>query len=192
MRKSRPPQPKKRPSREAWADARASREAIGTSFEALAKKLGVTQQAVCKRAKTEGWSDGRNLEPIIVQKALAKVYAGAEVGGTTGATTSSVEILEAEAQRRADVLLRHQREWDAVRAVFGEAVKLGEDGKPAAMDTGERYQKGRAAKVVAEALTVIQMGERRAYGLGALDTLPDDGKALLEVRRVPRSTTPTD
>lgn len=133
-------------SRETWADIRAEREA-GASFDTLAQRYGVSKTAIIKRAKAEGWSDGQDVGEIIRRKVTEKVTGAV----TTGNPKKRAEAIDAAAERGAEVVRRHQAEWEDHRARFGSVPADFEDGK--------------LAKISAEMLRIRQEGERRAWGL---------------------------
>ena len=61
-----------------WETIRAEREA-GKSFPELAKKHGVSHQAIQKRAKNEGWGDGADIG-VTVRRKVAEKVAGVVAG----------------------------------------------------------------------------------------------------------------
>lgn len=141
-----------------WASIRAEREA-GASFPELAKKYGISHQAIQKRAKEEGWSDGRDVADTIRRKVAEKV-----AGVVAPCNPKKLaEAIDAAADRTAAVVERHRQEWNEHRARFGSAPASFEDGK--------------LAKISAEMLRLRQDGERRAWGLDA-----DTAKADLIVK----------
>ncbi|MFN7197602.1 MAG: hypothetical protein ACK4MJ_10585, partial [Hylemonella sp.] len=127
---------------------RAAREP-GASFPELAEKYGVSHQAIQKRAKAEGWGDGTDVADTIRRKVAEKV------AGVVAACNQKkkAEAIDAAAERGADVVRRHQAEWEDHRARFGSVPADFEDGK--------------LAKISAEMLRIRQEGERRAWGLDA-------------------------
>lgn len=133
-------------SADQWATIRAEREA-GASFPELADKYGVSHQAIQKRAKAEGWGDGTDVADTIRRKVAEKV------AGVVAACNQKkkAEAIDAAAERGAEVVRRHQAEWEDHRARFGSVPDSFEDGK--------------LAKISAEMLRIRQEGERRAWGL---------------------------
>ena len=141
-----------------WDSVRAEREA-GASFPELAAKFGTSHQAIQKRAKVEGWGDGRDVGEIIRKKVSEKV-AGVVAGCNT---KKKAEAIEAAASKAAAVVDMHKGEWAAHRDRFGA--------------TTEDFEDGKLAKINAEMLKIRQEGERRAHGLDA-----DVGKSDVTVR----------
>lgn len=133
-------------SADQWETIRAEREA-GASFPELADKYGVSHQAIQKRAKAEGWGDGADVAGAIRRKVAEKV------AGVVAACNQKkkAEAIDAAAERGAEVVRRHQAEWEDHRARFGSVPADFEDGK--------------LAKISAEMLRIRQEGERRAWGL---------------------------
>lgn len=133
-------------SADQWAAIRAEREA-GASFPELAEKYGVSHQAIQKRAKAEGWGDGTDVADTIRRKVAEKV------AGVVAACKhkKKAEAIDAAAERGAEVVRRHQAEWEDHRARFGSVPADFEDGK--------------LAKISAEMLRIRHEGERRAWGL---------------------------
>ena len=56
---------------------------------------------------------------------------------------------------RAQILTRHRQEWPAVRAQLYKAIKSTD------------YDQARTVKAAAEAMKVVQDGERKAWGIDA-------------------------
>lgn len=71
------------------------------------------------------------------------------------------------------VLTRHRKEWDVPRGLLGEAVQA-----RTSMGTQEAFERAKLAKIAAETLTLVQMGECRAYGIKSGDVGP-----VIEVER---------
>jgi hypothetical protein len=140
-------------SRDQWETIRAEREA-GASFPELAAKWGVSHQAIQKRAKAEGWGDGQDVAQAIRRKIAEKV-AGVVASCNP---KKRAEAIDAAADRSAEVVRRHQTEWEDHRARFGSV--------PADFDDGK------LAKISAEMLKIRQEGERRAWGLDEASAQP--------------------
>ena len=141
-----------------WDSVRAEREA-GSSFRELAARHGVSDAAIVKRAKSEGWSDGKDVAEVIRRKVSEKVSGIV----STGNPKKKAEAIEAAASKAAAVVDMHKGEWAAHRDRFGA--------------TTEDFEDGKLAKINAEMLKIRQEGERRAHGLDA-----DVGKSDVTVR----------
>jgi hypothetical protein len=140
-------------SKETWSDIRAEREA-GASFPELASKYGVSHQAIQKRAKAEGWSDGTDVAEVIRRKVAEKV---ARVVASSN-PQKRAESIDAAAEKSASVVRMHQAEWEDHRARFGSVP--------------EDFESGKLAKISAEMLRIRQDGERKAWGLDEASAQP--------------------
>ena len=90
---------------EQWTDVRAEREA-GTSFPDLAKKYGVSHQAIQKRAKKEGWSNGEDVQEVVRRKVAEKV-AGVVA---TESPKKRAEAIDAAADKAGKIVERHRKD----------------------------------------------------------------------------------
>ncbi len=131
-----------------WSDARAHREA-GGSFREVAEKIGCDASLIHRRAKTEGWSDGKDIEEVVRRRAAEKVNG--VVNSVDPAKRSAA--IDAAAEKLAAKSAQHKVEWDAPRKIAYESFKH------------DDVLKMRMAKCFAETLKIIQEGERRAWGL---------------------------
>jgi hypothetical protein len=140
-------------TREQWVEVRAKREA-GASFPALAKEYGISHQAIQKRAKAAGWSDGSDVAHEIRRKAAARV-----AGVIESDPVKKAAAIESEAGRLAEVVDRHRQEWKIVTTLRAEALINRRD-KPQLA-----FTKLKIAKITAELTQIQQTGERKAWGL---------------------------
>lgn len=140
-------------SRDQWETIRAEREA-GETFDALAQRHGVSKTAIIKRSKAEGWSDGEDVAALIRRKVTEKVSGVV----TAENPKKRAAAIDAAADRSAEVVRRHQTEWEDHRTRFGSV--------PADFDDGK------LAKISAEMLKIRQEGERRAWGLDEASAQP--------------------
>lgn len=143
-----------------WIEARQKWEADPSlTFEALAEQLGLTRQAVSKKANANGWAKVGALRQVVEKaqfKADAKVaQVASEAGQVAGATTKKDQraTFEASVEIRADVIDRHRSDWAEHRKNF----KISE--------IKDDFENGKKAKISAEMLLIRQKGERAAYGL---------------------------
>lgn len=107
----------------------------------------MSKTAIIKRSKAEGWSDGEDVAALIRRKVTEKVSGVV----TAENPKKRAAAIDAAADRSAEVVRRHQAEWEDHRTRFGSV--------PA--DFGD----GKLAKISAEMLKIRQEGERRAWGL---------------------------
>lgn len=153
-------------SKETWADIRAEREA-GASFGELAEKYGVDKAAIVRRAKAEGWSDGQDVAEIIRRKVTEKL-----TGTSPTAPEKKAAAIDAAAERAAELVRRHQEETNAAR----ERLYSGLKAHKAAVtkeDKALAFEDLKAAKIAAEALSIIQRLERINWGLDETNAKPE-------------------
>ena len=137
-----------------WENVRAEREA-GASFPELAGRHDVSHQAIQKRAKAEGWSDGQDVAELIRRKVAEKV-AGVVA---TENPKKKAEAIASAAEHGASVIREHQAEWEAHRKHFGSVP--------------DDFEAGKHMKISAEALTIRQRGERLSHGLDVAENKPE-------------------
>ena len=131
---------------EQWAEIRVRREA-GESFGSLAQAFGVSDVAILKRARKEGWGDGTDVGAAVRRKVSEKVsgvVSGANLAEKAAAIDRAAEI-------GAEIIAKHQQDWEDHRAFF--------------KSVSQDFDAGRHAKINAEALKILQEGERKAYNL---------------------------
>ena len=144
-----------RVTKDQWQEARARREA-GSSITDVAAWLGVDRAHVSRRAKAEEWGDGSDVEATIRQKVTEKVTRVV----TAHDPKKKAEAVEAEAQRRAAVQLRHRDEWDGHIPLLQDAISQ------------KDFDAAKVAKITAETIAIRQAGERKAWGLDAEPAAP--------------------
>jgi hypothetical protein len=133
-------------ARHDWETIRAEYEA-GASQSELSRKFAVSRTAIQKHIEAEGWS--QDIEPILQRKVAEKV-AGVVAGCNP---QKKAEALDAAADRRAAVEIRHQAEWDDHKALLQAAI------------TRKDFEAAKLAKITAETLKIRQEGERKAWRL---------------------------
>lgn len=157
----------------------------GESVAALARRFGLSRQAIMKRAAKEGWT--QDAEERINRAARAKVGQYDSVPGT-----SKEQAIEAEATRRAGIIQGHRGLFESVRVLFGEALAArevrevkGADGKLRKKGgTRAAFELMRLAKLGADTAFKVMAGERMAYGIAEGEErpgaeLPEDDLAIL-------------
>lgn len=164
------------PAKADWPRIRAEYEAGGplASHGELAKRHGVSRQAVQRRCSLEGWR--QNLEPAVARAAAQKL-AGIVAGGDPEKTQQAIER---EAERRASIVERHRAEWgdavqlrrEALDLRFPNAADLEAVGADpvAAMElrrarVAAAFEAMKLAKITTEAIAIQQQGERKAHRL---------------------------
>jgi hypothetical protein len=164
------PKPADKPAKRApvdWVRVRAVYEAGGpaSSFRALGEAFGVSHTAVRNRANAEAWR--QDLEPAIRNAVTAKVSGVV----STGNPQKTAEAIESEADRRVAVIERHRAEWaesrERILAGLRRHREADQGTVPADRRLGklEAFEDLKAAKIAAEALMIVQTGERRAHRL---------------------------
>lgn len=152
---------------EQWQEIRAKREIEGRNLQELAKEYGVSHQAISKRAKKEGWDDGSNHEEAIRRRVAKKV---ARLNATSSPTKLN-EAIEAEAQRRAELIERHRAEWESLRNLELRAI--------ADKDDKDRIDKARALKLLVDQMVARQNQERKLWGVD-VELSIDEVKAMTD------------
>lgn len=158
----------------------------GSTIETVAAEVGVEAKLV-KAWKAEGkW--------VVSTRAAAGLSARAgELANNFKVKMSELgkplsdEVAASEAARevgqefavdvRAEVLSRHRKEWSAPRKVAYEALQQAQKG-----DIAGGFERAKLAKITAETLTLVQVGECRAYGINH-DARAGDGQTVVVVER---------
>lgn len=158
----------------------------GATIDTVAAEVGVEPKLI-RAWKAEGkW--------VVATKAAAGLSARAaelannfKVRMSQIGTPLSDEVAAAEAARevgqefavdvRAEVLSRHRKEWAAPRKVAYEALRQAGKG-----DVAGAFERAKLAKITAETLTLVQVGECRAFGLNH-DARAGDGQTVVVVER---------
>lgn len=91
------------------------------SLRQIADEHGITHGAINKRAKKENWE--RDLQAKIKAKAEAKVSKAAVSRAVSADTASEKEIVEANAQMQADLVLAHRDDIRRQRALVGKLLE---------------------------------------------------------------------
>lgn len=168
-------------------DAPAIRQKYGDDVKAAARALWEGDPQITKRqvadelnipyATVDKWSKGgdsgtgdkwvkRTDDMSERAHAAADTYKGKLSDLGPEVTTEQQQQAVADAaeetavQLRAGVLNRHRKEWNVPRALINEAV------------TARSFDKAKLAKITAEALKLVQDGERKAWGI---DSGPEGG-----------------
>lgn len=129
-----------------WEAIRAEYEA-GASQSDLARRYGLSRTAIQKRIKAEGWmQDVSHTIDRLTEAKVAGVVAGCN-------PQKKAEALDAAAERKAAVIMRHKAEWDRHKVLMDEAL------------ANEDFNAAKLAKITAETLKIRQDGERRAWGI---------------------------
>lgn len=136
----------------------------------VAKLAGVSQPAVLKRMRREGWAkvaDQSDLARRAYDRADGEsIGVASDIEPQHPASTGPVAgvIVETAVQLRAKVIDRHRKEWDGARNFIYKAIQ------------NQDFDKAKLGKITAEALKIVQDGERKAWGLDK-----DDEKSQVTV-----------
>ncbi len=188
-------------SPEQWAVARAQWEGDpSVTFGDIAENLGTSRQAVQLQSKRKGWQRRLALEELAVRAqeeadanvthfAPRKPESEADVYVTTpefqqrapiarelpsvpvglSSEQAVAAVTQQAVDKRAEVLTTHRKEWVAVRGVAYKALK------------SKDMVEAKVSKILAEAVKVLQDGERRAWGLDGEPPKPGQPGASVQV-----------
>jgi hypothetical protein len=132
-----------------WQQIRSEYEA-GSSQSALSKKYNVSRKAIQKHILKETWTQdlGKAINNAVQMKVAGIV--------TSCDFAKKAEAIDAEAEKRVEIVRNHREEWQSVRQLSREAAKE------------KNFEKAKLAKITAETIQIIQSGERKAWGLDQL------------------------
>lgn len=182
------PKPNGRPPKvteQRWLEAQARWEREPTEgHSSIAAWLGVSRELVRQKAAEMGWQRRADLPHVVAvahMKADAhflpaqvpgeEVQQAPAVARPPAVPSARVEGAadERSSELRADIAVRHRREWGVVRALLNEAVTVRDLGK------------AKLAKVAAETLKVTQDGERKAWGMDVPEAASGAGGTTVKV-----------
>jgi AcrR family transcriptional regulator len=170
----------------------------GATLDTVAAEVGVEVKMVRAWKGAGKWSPAPKAMPNLSARAgqLADAF---KVRMSQLGKPLTDEVAAAEAAReaseefavdvRAEVLSRHRKEWAAPRKVAYEALQQAGKG-----DVAGGFERAKLAKITAETLTLVQVGECRAYGLNH-DARSADDRTVVVVERgaaAPAVATGTD
>lgn len=127
--------------------------------------LPVSHVAVFKRARKEGWAKKVCLKSIVERAHRQADKVNLPVNEKSGPLTDAEAV-----DLRSEIIDTHRREWKDHRGLFPLSAMAVEGGLKLAQ----------AAKSAADMLKVRQDGERRAWGLDALETETTSGNKTIE------------
>lgn len=158
----------------------------GSTIETVAAEVGVDHKLI-RSWKAEGkWvSSARGMTGMSARAAeLANNFKVkmSDLGQPIDNEAAAAEVAAAASQEfavdvRAQVLDRHRKEWAAPRKVAYEALQQAGKG-----DVAGGFERAKLAKITAETLTLVQVGECRAFGINH-DARAGDGQTLVVVER---------
>lgn len=135
-----------------WEKIRAEYEA-GATMGRLSKIHGVDKAAISRRAKKEGWT--QDITGSVNRLAEAKVNGIVN----TVDPQKKAEAIDAAATRKAEIVFKHQNDWEQYRLRSAARAEEGFEGL-------------KCNKIEAETLRIMQDGERKAYGIVDADMRP--------------------
>jgi hypothetical protein len=152
-----------------WIAARALYEGdLKITMSQVADEFGISAITVKRRSQEERWT--KRVETLadmserahhLADSAKSKLDAiGPELTSAApeDAEAAKAEVqkqvtIEAGAEARAKIIERHREEWKAPRQLAYEAIK------------DRNFDRAKLAKISSETLTLIQAGERKAWGI---------------------------
>lgn len=141
-----------------WGEVRSRWESDpreGYTWIVSEMNLGVSDVAVLKRARKEGWAKKASLKTIVERaQARADEKVSRKVSGEVSTLTTSDAV-----DLRASVIEKHRDEWAEHRETFTLPLLTGEE---------SGLNMSRIAKMTAETIRIRQQGEREAWGLDAV------------------------
>lgn len=155
------------------AGCRATYESTpGMTFDALARDTGIPRPTLQRWAREFEWKKMPQVMPQVNAKAAEMVnkikMKMSELGVPMSDHVAAEEAAKAVAEQnaveiRAAVLDRHRKEWAAPRKIAYDAMKNND------------LDKAKLAKLAAETLQIVQIGESRAFGLNEANRGADGG-----------------
>jgi IS30 family transposase len=180
---------------EQWLAARMRWEADPTCSGAeIARELEVARNTVNQRIKKYNWKRVSNQADLArrahdrADEAAAKVEldqrkerAKALIAEGREQEAAAIQergeqTVETAIDMRATILSRHRTELDKSRSLIYKAIE------------SDDFDKAKLGKITAEALVIVQNGERKAWGMDAEDKNAGPGgevKVVIERREVP-------
>ena len=134
---------------EAWEQIRAGFE-VGATFSDLARRFGISRQAISKRSKAENWQ----VDPAAAEQIKVRVASR-----VTSDPAKKEAALDQVADQAAEIVRLHRADWAGHRGLF--PLK----------DLAQDFNLGKAAKISCEMIALRQRAERAAWGLDD----PDQG-----------------
>ncbi len=172
----------------ARAAARAIYEATpGCTVSRVFEEMGgkVPEGTLRRWKASDGWKSAARTVPDLAGRAgqLANTFKVkmSELGKPLSDDAAAAEVArEVSTQHavevRAAVLDRHRKEWSAPRKLAYEAISK------ANTDPAGAFERAKLAKITAETLQIVQVGECRAFGLNH-DARGSDGGTVVVIER---------
>lgn len=163
----------KRLTAEDWSEIRTLYETGGVPVGQLAERFDVSRTMIYRRIREEDWqqevADRANRIAVSTLSKLSGLPAGQEM-------MHREQVIEREAEARAQVVLRQRNDWEAARPLLDEAVRILREPDYFPPDAkrgsfGPAARRKMAAEILklysamANTFTNSQEAERRAYGI---------------------------
>lgn len=177
-------------TKEQWLEQRMLWEANPTYLaKDVAAALGVSEAAVSQRIKKQEWKrvgsqteiarrayDKADQEAAEEARREAKEKAQKLIaeGKAEEARKEQVRVeqtTELAVDMKASILNRHRKELDGSRNIIYEAIR------------NKDFEKAKLGKITAEALCIVQNGERKAWGFDSEEKNPTAGEVRVVIER---------
>ena len=161
----------------------------GATCQSVADATGVPEGTIKRWKWEEKWTPKPRTLPDLSGRAgeLANTFKirMSELGKPLDDKVAAAEVekelsTEHAINVRAAVIDRHRKEWSAPRALAYDAIKKAKSG-----DVEAGYALGKLAKISAETLQIIQVGESRAFGLDQKAKSDDNTVVVIEREATP-------
>lgn len=152
----------------------------------VAAEVGVDAYWVRRWKREQGWK-----KALVTVKGLSAMAGAAadkfkvrmsELGKPLDDEAAAAEAAKEVAvdfavDLRAGVIDRHRKEWSAPRKIAYEAIQQAGKG-----DVAGAFERAKLAKITSETLSLIQLGECRAFGISS-EARGADGQTVVVVER---------
>ena len=141
----------------------------GMSLGQLAEVSGIPKRTLQIYSRDQSWTklletkhggstpEAQEAAAMFAGQAVEQAKVAADTQGVLDENSKALtDPLPAE---REALLARHKEEWKVPRALSAQAMKL------AATNPMQAFERAKLAKITSENLTLVQNGERKAYGI---------------------------
>ena len=144
---------------EQWEQARAEYEVRGVSFGEIAKQFGVSDVAVGKRARKDGWVQGKSSDIVDKKICAIKMLHDAEVQSSDLSQTFRTTIDDVVRERlEADILFA---QLDKALMLKAHAI-LAKVEKPEEWETMTRGRRNLAPQTASDRGTTVNVNQQQA------------------------------
>lgn len=135
-------------TKDQWEEIRAKREGTGVSFKKLADEYGVSDAAIVKRSKSEGWSDGSD-ENAIANKLAMRECLKKQIAETVNRRREyQKQLQETRAAIKKELVSEYKESGDKPGFIYVMEARNGKD----------KYHKIGRASNVKDRRAVVQSG----------------------------------